>query len=317
MDKYTKEQQMIIDYWAAIEKANKESNSGLAPSGYQMERHLSYIQDYNIDHMMNLFYPADHSRDEKLPTIINIHGGGWLYGHVDDSDNYTAHLASRGYAVMGMGYRLIPATDLGGMVQDIYCSLHWLENYGEKRGFDLSRVLLTGDSAGAHLALLVACIQESRELQEIYGVKPFSFPLSIVGICCPALEMDHLDLLPVSDDAKKKRIRDAYRQLMLGEKGEAAPWSRAISFSEYVSYVEDASKLPPVFLIGSENESLYGQTKLLLPQFDHLSMRHEELIWKREDGAHLQHVFSTEHWEWLESDISLGKMLDFFAKNAG
>ena len=312
---YTKEEQIIIDFWAGVEAGNKADNSGVIPEGWRTERHLPYIQDYNPDHTLNLYYPQNHAEEEKLPTIINIHGGGWMFGHVDDSENYMAQLAACGYAVMGMGYRLVPYTDIGGIVKDIYASLHWLEEYGPKRGFDLNRVMLTGDSAGAHLSLLTACIQKSSELQKIYGVTPVSFDIKTVGISCPAVEMESLRIISSWDKDEEARITQAYIDLMLGEHGKAAPWSKALSFSDFIKYVDDPAVLPPVFLIGSENESLHDQTKQLVRQFDELGIRYESLIWKKEDGPHLMHVFNVERWEWLESRISRDRMLDFFNRS--
>ena len=311
----TDEQSKVVAFWKAVEMNHKVEYTVPLPEGVRAERKIPYIQDYNRDHMLCLYYPKSMKEGEKLPAVINIHGGGWLFGHVEDSEQYMAELASMGYAVMGMGYRLIPSTDMQGIVQDIYTSLHWLEQFGPKRGFDLGKVLLTGDSAGAHLSLLVACIQESPELQKIYGVTPVSFPISTVGISCPCVEMSALYLLPAGSEEEKQKLSDAYRELMLGEQGEAAPWSGALSFSEFIRFVPDVKKLPPVFFIGSENESLHFQTKLLLKSFEEYGVKYEPLIWKKEDGAHLMHVFNVEFWDWYESRVTNRKMMEFFTKN--
>lgn len=83
--------------------------------------------------------------------MVDIHGGGWMYGDRQLNRNYCMYLASRGYAVMGMSYRLVPEVTVAGQVQDVFASLHWLAEHSTEYGFDLSRVLLTGDSAGGHL----------------------------------------------------------------------------------------------------------------------------------------------------------------------
>ena len=309
----THEQQSIVAFWAAVDMTNKHKKPGPCPEGYRSEKHIPYIQDYNEDHQLNLYYPKDYRYPgEKLPTVINIHGGGWLFGHVDDSELYMAALATEGYAVMGMGYRLIPVVDMQGIVQDIYESLHWLEKYGPVRGFDLDHVMLTGDSAGGHLSLLVACIQQSQRLQEIYGVKPVSFPITTVTVSCPCVEMDELYIVPSDSADEAKNLSDAYRELMMGEQGEDAPWSRYLSFSQFITQVPDVKMLPPIYLIGSENESLHFQTRKLLQEFDRYEINYETKIWKKEDGQHLMHVFNVEHWEWYESLISNRAALEFF-----
>ena len=313
----TREQQIVVDFWAAVEMGSRQKKQVIHPEGYRAEMHIPYIQDYKDDHMLNLYYPRDfryQEGGEKLPTVINIHGGGWMFGHLDDSHGYMAELAAEGYAVMGMGYQLVPTVDVRCIVQEIFCSMHWLEQYGGKRGFDLSRVLLTGDSAGGHLALLVACIQMSPELQTIYGVLPVPFPITAIGISCPCPDTDELYIVPSANPADSQRMSMAYKELLLGEMGISAPNGHALSFQETIWYVKDPAQFPPVFLIGSENESLHFQTVKLLRTLQEKGIRHEALIWKKEDGQHLMHVFNVEHWDWYESRITNSRMLDFFMK---
>ena len=312
----TREQQIVVDFWSGVKMTNKNKPEGVHPEGWRVEKHIPYIPDYNDDHTMNLYYPKDFEctgeDGKKLPTIINIHGGGWMYGTVDDSEDYMAYLASRGFAVMGMGYQLVPRVDVRTIIQEIYCSLHWLSNFGGKRGFDLSRVMLTGDSAGAHLALLVGCIQASPDLQAIYGVTPVSFPIATIGVSCPCQETNELYVLPASTPDESQRLAMSYKELLLGEMGIMAPNSRALSFTEASWFVQDPTLFPSVFLIGSENESLYFQSQKLLQQLQDKGLFFDSMVWKREDGQHLMHVFNVEHWEWCESRISNDRMLEFF-----
>ena len=140
------------------------------PEGVAVEAGLPYLPDGDPMHTLNLYRPEGAAG--LLPTVVDIHGGGWMYGDRELNRNYCMALAAQGYAVMGMSYRLLPQVDLRGQVQDVFASLHWLEEHGAEHGFDLSRILLTGDSAGGHLAGLTACIQKSRALQALYGVQP-------------------------------------------------------------------------------------------------------------------------------------------------
>lgn len=40
---------------------------------------LAYIEDGNLYHTLDVLYPADTQPGAKLPVIIDIHGGGWMY----------------------------------------------------------------------------------------------------------------------------------------------------------------------------------------------------------------------------------------------
>ena len=41
------------------------------------------------------------------------------------------------------------------------------------------------------------------------------------------------------------------------------------------------------------------------------------MIWKKEDGVHLMHVFNVDCWSWYESKVTNRKMLEYFRKQTG
>lgn len=283
-------------------KIKREQNR---PAGVRLETAIPYMKDGSEFHRLNMYYPQDFdaASGERLPVIIDIHGGGHMCGGRNMNRNYCEYLASCGYIVMGMGYRLIPKTDLRGMIGDIFASMEWLSHCGKKRGCDLSRVFLTGDSAGGHLAMLVLCLQESAWLRNAFGVKslPFRIRAGAIsnGIC------DTVDYYPCNLDwYAADRMR--------GRQGHHAAWAPYINVSTAVRGL----KLAPVLVIGSENDSFYIQTRRLLHALSREKINHEKIIWKKEDGPHLVHVFQVTHWNWAESVITNRRMLDFFAKNS-
>ena len=102
---------------------------------------------------------------------------------------------------------------------------------------------------------------------------------------------------------------------MLGKAGEKAPWYGMMGIDETIAVLDTpAADMPPMYIIGSETESLYPQTCFLKKQLDEVHWPYEALIWEKEDGPHLQHVFNISHWEWRESLISNKKMLEFFER---
>lgn len=85
-------------------------------------------------HTLNLYRPL--GAEGPLPVVVDIHGGGWMYGDRELNRAYCMYLASQGWAVMGMSYRLLPEVDLRGQVQDVFASFRWLEHHGGAYGLD-------------------------------------------------------------------------------------------------------------------------------------------------------------------------------------
>ena len=310
MDKY---KQLLIDTWEQIRVGNeKDYRFGVDVTGYRKEAHIPYIPDYDPMHMMNLYYPSDWKiEDGTLPVIIYIHGGGYLYGMVDDSERYLGYLASQGFAVMAMNYRLLHYSDMRGIIQEIFTSLHWLAKYGPKRGFDMKKVCVNGDSAGGHLTELVTCIAQQKALQDIYGVEPLPFKISATALSCPCCEMDKLFLVGGPEEETGQGTAKAYMDMFLGKEGIKAAWNGHMSLSEVIT----DEPLPPLLIIGAESESVHEHTNYLLDILEKHGQKYETMIWKDEDGLHLQHVFNVSHWEWYESIETNQRMLSFFRKH--
>ncbi|MBO4915353.1 MAG: alpha/beta hydrolase [Oscillospiraceae bacterium] len=107
---------------------------------------------------LNIYLPNEG--EGPFPTIIYVHGGAWSVG--DKSDSQIATFIpglSRGYAVVSVGYRLLPDVHYPENLFDIKAALRWCADNGAKYMLDTDRVALTGASAGAQLALMAIFTQ--------------------------------------------------------------------------------------------------------------------------------------------------------------
>lgn len=123
-------------------------------------------------------------------ALIFFHGSGWRYG---DKDEGTApsfrHLAAQGHLMVDVSYRLVPETDLAGMVGDVKRAIQWLKRHAERYRIDPDKIVLGGASAGAHLALLAAYAPHHPELTpeditedvRVAGVVDFYGPTDLIG----------------------------------------------------------------------------------------------------------------------------------------
>ncbi len=109
---------------------------------------------YGSDPLQKLDYWKPSAPES--PLVIYVHGGGWKRGDKSLSAGDKAdHYLPQGYAFASIGYRLVPNCKVEDQAQDIADAIAYLVKNAEKLGFDGSRVVLMGHSAGAHLSALV------------------------------------------------------------------------------------------------------------------------------------------------------------------
>lgn len=93
-------------------------------------------------------------------VVVVLHGGGWRTGsRADMVDRVCQRYLERGFMAVNVGYRcdgVVPASE------DAICALEWVFGNIAKYEGDPGRVFVTGESAGAHLALLAAFSSRKR-----------------------------------------------------------------------------------------------------------------------------------------------------------
>lgn len=299
----------LKDLWKEVGRKDRERIALQTPlTNFYKESDISYSKDGNPLHRLNCYYPEKHDFKTKLSTIIDIHGGGWMYGDKDLNSRYCEYLASNGYAVFAPSYRLFPETDLKGMIQDIFSSLKWLEEFGSERGFDLDNVLLTGDSAGGHLSSMLCCINLSTKLQKFYEVEK-------VNINIKALVLSHgvNEFHKYLFEDKHEKIRALacreYAVMALGKKPKSNPLYSYCGFSQ----VAEGLNLPPIMIISSRADTEYNYQSDMTYKYLKDTNREVEYI-LYEEGCHLSHVFHITHYEWKESKEVNDRMLNFFER---
>ena len=210
---------LIDQKWAANRKKDAlRLQTQTLPAGVEVRAGLAYLPDRDPMHTLNLYRPA--GAEGPLPAVVDIHGGGWMHGDRELNRGYCMSLAAQGYAVMGMSFRLLPHVGLREQVQDVFASLRWLEDHGAEYGFDLSYILLTGDSAGGHLAGLTACIQKSPALQALYGVEPLTRGFTALAIAHGVCDIYRFSFLrPPLDQA----VTREYQSMFFGPRWKRSP----------------------------------------------------------------------------------------------
>jgi len=109
------------------------------------------------DLKLDVFLPRDARPGDRRPVFLYIHGGGWITGHRSIASlPLLFGLADRGAVCFTLNYRLAPKFRYPAGLHDSKRALAWVRRYAARFGGDPSCILVGGESAGGHLALMVA-----------------------------------------------------------------------------------------------------------------------------------------------------------------
>ena len=132
----------------------------IAPfEGVEIHRDILYAEDER--NRLDLFN-ASGQRDQLLPVLIYVHGGGFIGGDkytpgTPFYDNVGVWAVRNGLIGVNITHRLAPQHQWPAAIEDIASAVEWIRNHGEQYGIDVNRVFLMGQSAGAaHAASYVA-----------------------------------------------------------------------------------------------------------------------------------------------------------------
>lgn len=97
------------------------------------------------------------SSEKNLGLCVFIHGGGWVFGTLDDYDDVCRRLAvNSGQAVLSVDYRMAPEFAFPIPLDDCIKATKWARDNAVALGCDPNRMVVCGDSAGGNLSTLVA-----------------------------------------------------------------------------------------------------------------------------------------------------------------
>lgn len=136
-------------------------------------------------------YRPKESEGQKLPVIVSVHGGGWVYGDKELYQYYCMDLAQRGFAVVNFTYRLAPENKFPAMIEDTNSVFAWVLANGETYGFDLDHVFAVGDSAGAHNLAIYTCICTNPDYAAQYPFQPpAGFAPTAIALNCGVYDVE-------------------------------------------------------------------------------------------------------------------------------
>jgi acetyl esterase/lipase len=127
-------------------------------------RDIVYTRAGGKDLKLDVYRHRAHPRG--CPTLLQIHGGAWIMGSKNEQGvPLMVHLASRGWVCVSANYRLSPRATFPDHMIDLKRAIEWIREHGAEYGADPDFLIVTGGSAGGHLAALVALTGNEAEYQ--------------------------------------------------------------------------------------------------------------------------------------------------------
>lgn len=245
------------------------------PDNIHEVTNLAYIDDGNIYHQLDVYYPEGTT--EKLPVIIDIHGGGWMYGNKELNKYYCLALASRGYVVFNINYRLVPDVTVNEQLQDCAYALKWISENMQNYPCDTENILLTGDSAGGQLAVYSAALLQSEKLREVFDVVDGGLQPNALLLTSPVSYMNDGSAFSM------------YTKILWGKNYKDKATYEYMNLDQIIDYVQ----LPPTYLITSSGDTLaHSQTLKAAELLESKGVQTELADYGKVDGKKQVHVFS-------------------------
>lgn len=181
----------------------------------------------------------------KHPVIVAIHGGGWQAGGPIGYQFWGPYLAQRGYAVFAVSYRLSKAgqKNFPEALHDVRAAIQFVKGNAADMRLDPERVGVIGDSAGGHLAALVALAGDHPNFTGAYKSDPHAGLSARVKVAIPVYGV--FDLYQQWQHDLTSRPRDSIVEKHLGVSAiddkrpyfDASPLSYVSSKNNHTSFL--------------------------------------------------------------------------------
>jgi acetyl esterase len=202
------------------------------------------------------------------PTVVLLHGGGWVMGSLDTYDGFARQIALRsGLRCLSVEYALAPEHPFPAPLDDCIAAVRWAISEGSSLGIDARRLAIVGDSAGANLALAVCLALRERASSALRGA---------------ALLYDaySLDLDTASQRAYGSGAYFLGNADMIRYWNDYLPNEAARKNPLAVPMLADLANLPPLYIAACEFDPLRDDSEHLAQRAKSAGVDVELRLWK-------------------------------------
>jgi pectinesterase len=208
------------------------------PDTVTLHENVECSHPENFSVLVNVYVPK---KEGTHPGILLIHGGGWQKRQIEADKPLAERLASRGYVVTQVAYRLSTDAKYPAAIHDCKAALRFMRAHATEYHIDPKRIGVMGGSAGGHLSGLMGMTGEIRELEGTGGN-----PDQSTAIKACVVMASTMDLIEAN-----KTTNSEGHVLFFGPIADNRPLYLQASPIEYAG-----KKSPPTLFIEGEKDSL-------------------------------------------------------------
>ena len=150
------------------------------PAGVQQWNDISY-GPHGKANLLDVYRPVGAG---KCPIIVNVHGGGYVYGDKELYKRYCMDLARRGFSVVNFSYRLAPEYRFPTPLEDTNAVMEWVCRHADTYHLSPDCLFLVGDSAGAQIASQYAAIATAPDFAAQFSFSVPEITIRAMGLNC-------------------------------------------------------------------------------------------------------------------------------------
>jgi len=147
---------------AATPQAQSIESTARLENDFNVVPNITYLTASGYDAKLDLYVRREATVPQ--PTVIFIHGGGWTGGTKEGRAFAIQPYLAMGLNVVNVEYRLAKVALAPAAVEDCRCALRWVIRNAKQYGIDPQKIVVSGDSAGGHLALTTGFLPGSAGL---------------------------------------------------------------------------------------------------------------------------------------------------------
>lgn len=270
---YISEVKKIRIEWA--ENDRKRDMHRTTPKDIKRCDNISY-GPYGVDNLLDIYIPCDAVK--PMPTIVNTHGGAWVYGSKEVYQYYCMDLALRGFTVVNINYRLAPEYRFPTPLIDLNAALSFIAANSSEYYIDKDNIILIGDSAGGQITSNYAAVFTNREYASLLDIKVPDIKIKALGLNCGCYNT-------------KKLYTSGEDSMYCGYIGINADIATDELLCKLDVYRHITKDFPPSFIISAQNDFLLPEATPMYELLKGLGVDAELKIYGTKEQEEVGHVF--------------------------